>query len=148
MYLTSVFFFSKHCFNNIWNTFLDPFEQETFQALAYHHHPQNLQAVLLQHVFNSWTYWLWETFLLLIYSILQVKNAQLIHFFFLHRPRIHLPKWYILLKFLIFLAEVFSSSNAVFSVGARYCDDISFLLGFHHDVDRLRTGNEVTPLRK
>ena len=33
--------------------FLIPFEQETFQGLAYHHHPQNLQAVQLQQVFNS-----------------------------------------------------------------------------------------------
>ena len=31
------FFFKKNCCN-ISNTFLDPVEQETFRALAYHHH--------------------------------------------------------------------------------------------------------------
>ena len=103
MYLTSVFFFSKHCSNNIWNTFLDPFEQETFQALAYHHHPQNLQAVQLQHVFNSWAYWLWETFLLLIYSIFQVKKCPTNSFLFLTQTTYSSSK-------MIHLVEIFNIS--------------------------------------
>ena len=45
------FFLKKNCCN-ISNAFLDPVEQETFRALAYHHHLQNLQ---LQQVFNSWS---------------------------------------------------------------------------------------------
>ena len=45
-------FFSKYCCN-ISNTFLDPIEQGTIWTLLYHDHPQNLQSVQLQQVFNS-----------------------------------------------------------------------------------------------
>ena len=62
------------------------------------------------------THRIWEGFFWQIYSIFQVKNVQIMHFFFLHRKHIYCSKRYILSKCLLIAAEV-SVSFVLFIYG-------------------------------
>lgn len=79
---------------------------------------QNSQSCSITTIFKllSLTHRIWEGFIWQIYSIFQVKNVQIMHFFFSHRKHIYCSKRYILSKCLLIAAEV-SVSFVLFIYG-------------------------------